>query len=86
MKELLEEEEKDKQLLPPDHREEIEKGRQEDKSQTLFMSKFGNLSVGGEGTETDTGTESGNGFGEGDDVFKSMTAECLHARKKGETA
>ncbi len=38
----------------------------------LFMSKFGNLSVGGSG--------------EGDDVFRSMDAECLHASKQGEAA
>ncbi len=42
----------------------------------------------GGGTETDTGAETGNGSGEGDDVFKSMDPEwhCLHARKKGESA
>jgi hypothetical protein len=41
------------------------------------MSKFGNLSVGGGGGETDTGAEAGSsGSGEGDNVFKSMDAEC----------
>jgi large subunit ribosomal protein L40e len=43
---------------------------------SLFMSKFGNLSVGGGGAETDTGAEAGSGPGEGDDVFKSMDVEC----------
>ncbi len=45
-------------------------------TESLFLSKFGNLSVGQGGEETDTGTESGSGSGEGDDVFKSMDAEC----------
>jgi ubiquitin C len=45
-------------------------------AEALFMSKFGNLSVGGGGEETDTGAEAGSGSGEGDDVFKSMDAEC----------
>ncbi len=45
-------------------------------AEALFMSKFGNLSVGGGGAETDTGAEAGSGPGEGDDVFKSMDAEC----------
>ena len=45
-------------------------------AEALFMSKFGNLSVVGGGVETDTGTESGSGPGEGDDVFKSMDTEC----------
>jgi hypothetical protein len=40
---------------------------------SLFMSKFGNLSVGGGGGETDTGVEAGCAS---DDVFKSMDAEC----------
>ena len=44
-------------------------------AEALFMSKFGNLSVGGGGGETDTGTETGSASGEGD-VFKSMDAEC----------
>jgi hypothetical protein len=43
---------------------------------SLFMSKFGNLSVGGGGTETDTGVEAGSGSDEADDVFKGMDAEC----------
>ena len=43
-------------------------------TEALFMSKFGNLSVGG--GETDTGAEAVSGSGEGDDVFKSMDAEC----------
>jgi hypothetical protein len=42
---------------------------------SMFMSKFGNLSVGG-GGETDTGVEAGSGSGEADDVFKSMDAAC----------
>jgi hypothetical protein len=45
-------------------------------AETLFMSKFGNLSVGGGGAETDTGAEAGSGPDEGDDVFKSMDAKC----------
>jgi large subunit ribosomal protein L40e len=45
-------------------------------AEELFMSKFGNLSVGGGGVETDTRAEAGSGSGEGDDVFKSMDAEC----------
>ena len=45
-------------------------------AEALFMSKFGNLSVGGGGAETDTGAEAGSGSGEGDDAFKSMDAEC----------
>ncbi len=45
-------------------------------AEALFMSKFGNLSVGGGGGETDTGAEAGSGPGEGDDVLKSMDAEC----------
>jgi ubiquitin C len=45
-------------------------------AEALFMSKFGNLSVGGGAAETDTGAEAGSGPGEGDDVFKSMDAEC----------
>ena len=45
-------------------------------AEALFMSKFGNLSVGGGGAETDTGAEAGSGPDEGDDVFKSMDAEC----------
>jgi ubiquitin len=45
-------------------------------AEALFMSKFGNLSVGGGGAETDTGAEAGSGSAEGDDVFKSMDAEC----------
>jgi hypothetical protein len=44
-------------------------------AEALFMSKFGNLSVGGGGAETDTGAEAGSGSGEGDNVFKSMDAE-----------
>jgi hypothetical protein len=44
-------------------------------AEALFMSKFGNLSVGGGGAETGTGAEAGSGSGEGDDVFKSMDAE-----------
>jgi len=47
------------------------------KAEALFMSKFGNLSVGGGGGETDTGAEAGSASGEGDDVFKSMDAECI---------
>ena len=46
-------------------------------TQTLCLSKFGNLSVGGGGAETDMGAETGNGPGEGDDVFQSMSAECI---------
>ena len=46
-------------------------------AEALFMSKFGNLSVGRGGGETDTGAEAGSGSGEGDDVFKSMDAECI---------
>ena len=45
-------------------------------AEALFMSKFGNLSVGGGGGETDTGVEAGSASGEADDVFKSMDAEC----------
>jgi hypothetical protein len=47
-----------------------------------FMSrKFGNLSIGGGAAETETGAEAGSGgawrlSGEGDDVFKSMGAQC----------
>ena len=44
--------------------------------EALFMSKFGNLSVEGGGTETDTGAEAGSGSAERDDVLKSMEAEC----------
>ena len=40
------------------------------------LSKIGSWSVGGGGGETDTGTEAGSGSDEGDDVFKSMDAEC----------
>ena len=43
-------------------------------AEALFMSKFGNLSDGGGGGETDTGAEAGSASGEGDDVFKSMDA------------
>jgi hypothetical protein len=43
---------------------------------SLFMSKFGNLSVAGGGGETNTGGEAGSASGEADDVFKSMDAEC----------
>jgi hypothetical protein len=42
----------------------------------LLMSKFGNLSVGGGGGETDTSVEAGSASGEADDVFKNMDAEC----------
>jgi ubiquitin len=45
-------------------------------AEALFMSNFGNFSVGGGAAETDTGEEAGRGSGEGDDVFKSMDAEC----------
>ncbi len=50
-------------------------------TETLFMSKFGNLSVGGGKEETDTGTQAetdtdGRSSGEGDDVFKSMDTDC----------
>ena len=45
-------------------------------AEALFMSKFGNLSVGRGGAETGTGAEAGSGCGEDDDVFKSMEAEC----------
>ncbi len=45
-------------------------------AEALFMSKFGNLSVGGGGAETDTGEEAGSGSGESADVFKRMDAEC----------
>jgi hypothetical protein len=45
-------------------------------SKLPVLSKFGNLSVGGRGAETDTGAEAGSGSGEGNDVFKSMDAEC----------
>ena len=55
-------------------------------AEALFMSKFGNLSVGGGGAETDTGAQVASASAEGDDVFKSMDAECLHARKQGEAA
>jgi hypothetical protein len=58
-------------------------------TEALFMSKFGNLSVGGGGAdsaETDTGAEAGSGSAENDDVFICMDAECLHARKQGEEA
>jgi ubiquitin C len=58
-------------------------------AEALFMSKFGNLSVGGGGAdsaETDTGAEAGSGSAENDDVFICMDAECLHARKQGEEA
>jgi hypothetical protein len=43
---------------------------------SLFMSKFGNMSVGGGGGETDTVVEAGSASGEADDVFQSMDAEC----------
>jgi hypothetical protein len=43
---------------------------------SLFMPKFGNLSVGGGEGETDTGVEAGSTSGEADDVFKSMDGEC----------
>jgi ubiquitin len=46
-------------------------------AEALFMSKFGNLSVGGGAAETGTGAEAGSASGEGDDVFKSMDAECI---------
>ena len=46
-------------------------------AEALFMSKFGNLSVGGGGAEADTGAEAGSRSGEGDDVFRSMDAECV---------
>jgi ubiquitin len=56
-------------------------------AEALFMSKFGDLSVGRVGAETDTGAEAGSGSGEGDDVFKSMDAECcVCMRKQGEAA
>ncbi len=45
-------------------------------AEALFLSKFGNFSVGGGEEEKDTGAEAGNGSGEGDDVFKSMDEEC----------
>ena len=45
-------------------------------AEALFMSKFGNLSVGGGAAETGMGAEAGSASGEGDDVFKSMDAEC----------
>ncbi len=45
-------------------------------TETLFMSKFGNLSGGGGGAETDTGAEAGSSSDEGDDVLTSMDAEC----------
>ena len=45
-------------------------------TESLFISKFGNLSVGGRGGETNTGVEAGSASGEADDVFKSMDAEC----------
>ena len=45
-------------------------------AEALFMSKFGNLSVGGGGAETDTGPQAASASAEGDDVFKSMDAEC----------
>ncbi len=49
-------------------------------TEALFMSKFtGNLSLGGGGGETDTGVEAieaGSGSFAGDDVFRSMDAEC----------
>jgi ubiquitin C len=45
-------------------------------TEALFLSKFGNLSVGGGGAQTDTGAEACSRSGEGDDVFKSMDAEC----------
>ena len=44
---------------------------------SLFMSKFGNLSVGGGGGETGMGVESGSDSSEADDVFESMDAECF---------
>jgi hypothetical protein len=53
-------------------------------AEALFMSKFGNLSVGGEGGETDTGAEAGSDSGEVDDVFKSMVTEytvCMQESK-----
>jgi hypothetical protein len=54
------------------------------KVETLFMSTFGNLSVGGGGpetdtntqTETDTDTPTVSSSTEGDDVFKNMGTEC----------
>jgi hypothetical protein len=45
-------------------------------AEALFMSKFGNLSDGGGGGETDMRAEDGSACGESDDVFKSMDAEC----------
>ncbi len=45
-------------------------------TEALFMSKFGNLSVGGGGAETDTGAQAASASAQGADVFKSMDAEC----------
>ena len=49
-----------------------------------FMSKFGDLSVGGGGRETDTGVEAGSASGEADDVFKSMDAESKVCMQKNQ--
>ena len=53
-------------------------------TEALFMSKFGNLSVGDEGGQTDGGVETGSTSGEVEDVFKSIDTECkvcMHNRK-----
>jgi hypothetical protein len=56
-------------------------------AEALFMSKFGNLSVGGGGAdsaETDTGAEAGSGSAENDDVCKCMDAECTVCMQESE--
>ena len=49
-----------------------------------MISKFGNLSVGGGGGETDTGVEAGSASGEVDDVFiawmQSIRCACKKSR------
>ena len=52
-------------------------------AEELFMSKFGNLSVGGGGAETDTVAEAGRDSGEGDDLkawMQSVLSACKKAR------
>ncbi len=51
-------------------------------AESLFMSKFGNLSVGGGGGRDRTGVEAGSVSGEVDDVFKSMDTECKVCMQK----
>jgi ubiquitin len=45
-------------------------------TEALFMSKFGNLTVGGGEAETDTAAQATSSSAERDDVYKNMDAEC----------